>query len=372
MQYSIQDLIKEAGQLPAVNLKAASAYNAGMVDLARFVNDAMTAESDIRSITGGNPLQVMFDNHKHHAAFMAVVFSIGSHELLARTLPWVYRAYHAHGFSYNYFPLALAAWQKAVDTILDKDSASAVKEIYSWMIKKHDQLIKLSETADDYSSPIDKDWLETKNAFLESILEGDHIKSLKIANKAANEASNISQFYLQIIQPAMYEIGMLWERAEISAAQEHLATAIVVRVMAAISRIKKQTMDSPGKAVVTSAPNEYHEIGAWMISDILEHRGWEVNYLGANTPQKDLLDMLKSVKPDMLAISVTMSFNINKAKNIISDIRNDEELNHIKVAVGGRVFCENPDLWQKTGADGFSHNLESAAELCEQWGRNAG
>lgn len=111
------------------------------------------------------------------------------------------------------------------------------------------------------------------------------------------------------------------------------------------------------KAVVTAAPNEFHEIGAWMISDMLEHAGWDVRYLGANTPADDLLDLLRSFHPKVLALSVTMPFNILKAKEIINTLRRDMELQKIMVIIGGRAFNEVLDIWRTTGADYFAANV---------------
>jgi len=94
-----------------------------------------------------------------------------------------------------------------------------------------------------------------------------------------------------------------------------------------------------------------------MISDILEHEGWEVRYLGANTPKDELIDLVRSFKPQVLAMSVTMSFNILKAKEIIENIRSDKDLNKIKVVVGGRAFIDTDKLWKTTGADYFATNV---------------
>jgi methanogenic corrinoid protein MtbC1 len=64
--------------------------------------------------------------------------------------------------------------------------------------------------------------------------------------------------------------------------------------MATISMVDIYPSQAKGKAVITAAPNEFYEIGAWMISDILEFDGWEVRYLGANTPVNDLANKWKT------------------------------------------------------------------------------
>lgn len=363
MYLNLDEIIKEASGLPLVPIAGTTVYQEKIPLLKKYVDDTLSSNPAIHELIGNNSLQIMYDNHSHHAAFMATVFSIGNYELLARTVPWVYRAYSAHNFSYDYFPLELRTWIDALEKHTTSDMTAEIKSVYAWMIKRHENMIYLSQTETELQLPVSEDWLERKNSFLAAILEGDHRKCLDIAKEAVTAGKDIEQFYLHIIQPVMYEIGMLWERGTISVAQEHLASAIVGRVMASTSMLEVTPNKVMNKAVITSAPNEFHEIGAWMISDILEHEGWVVRYLGANTPANDLLELLRSFQPRVLAMSVTMPFNILKAKEIINAIKADAELDKIVIIVGGRPFNDNVELWRSTGADYFAANATEIKTL---------
>ncbi len=364
MSLELVELIEKAKKLPLIPLKATTKYHEEIPALKKYVDDTLASNPSIDTLIGNNPLQVMYDNHGHHAAFMATVFGVGNYELLARTVPWVYRAYSAHRFSYDYFSIELKTWIDALDKHIPPDLTAEIKSVYSWMIKHHESMIYLSRFEEELKLPIGEDWLGRKNSFLAALLAGDHTKCLYIARESASASEEIEPFYLHVIQPVMYEIGMLWERGAISVAQEHLASAIVVRVMAATGMLVNTPEKIKARAVVAAAPNEFHEIGAWMISDILEHEGWEVRYLGANTPAGDLFDLLRSFHPKLLLLSVTMPFNILKAKEIVDTLKKDEELNEISVIVGGRSFNDTPDLWRSIGADCFAANaLELKALL---------
>lgn len=127
------------------------------------------------------------------------------------------------------------------------------------------------------------------------------------------------------------------------------------------------TPTTKGKVVITSAPNEYHEIGAWMISDLLEVAGWEVKYLGANTPQEDLLSCVRAFSPDILAISVTLPFNLDKAANIIEAMKNDPAFKETRVMLGGLGVRGAGNLWKTMQADGTAGNVKEAVELANHW-----
>jgi MerR family transcriptional regulator, light-induced transcriptional regulator len=306
MESAMNQLLESARKLPAVPPREAAAYRARMNQLISDVDEALASEPDIHELIGHNPLQVMHENHGHHAQFMATVFGVGSYELLAKTVPWVYRAYRGHRFSYDYFPRELRAWMAAIRHRIDDVSMDAALTVYQWMIDAHDTMIALSRSELPFEMPVDEQWLETRNAFQNALLNGEYPRCLDIARKAVADPDRLESFYLLIIQPALYEIGMLWERGDISVANEHIASAIVARIMAALRASLPLLPLDKGRAVVSASSNEFHEIGAWMVSDILEQDGWDVRYVGANIPREDLLDLLCQFRPRFLALSVTM------------------------------------------------------------------
>jgi methanogenic corrinoid protein MtbC1 len=331
------------------------------------VDAALDSEPDIHELIGHNPLRIMYENHNHHAHFMATVFSVGNYELLAKTVPWVYRAYRGHRFSCNYFPRELEAWMAAIRNRIADVPMDAVLDVYQWMIDVHEAMIELSRSELPFEMPVDEQWLETRNAFQDALLNGDYPRCLDIAREAVSDPERLESFYLLIIQPSLYEVGRLWERGDISVANEHIASAIVARIMAALrSSLPLRPLDK-GRAVVSASSNEFHEIGAWMISDILEQDGWDVRYVGANTPREDLLDLLRQFKPRFLALSVTMPFNIENAADIVEGIRNDSSLAGVRVLVGGNAFSQSPDLWRATGADAYAANFQDARRQAAEW-----
>lgn len=363
----LAEILAEARDLPLVPLKGVSEYQGAGPEMIRLVDAELGENESLQVLIGNNPLQVMYDNHKHHWAFMATVFGISGYELLARTVPWVYRSYHSHGFSYDYFPVELNAWKRAIATYISEKSAGQILMIYDWILDKHDQMIELAELEDAGELPISESWLEDKDTFKRSLLEGNFTSCMDIAHAYINESARLKDFYLHIIQPSMYEIGLMWEKAEISVAQEHLASAVVSRILACVAGEVSHIPKEKGKAVITAAPGEFHEIGAWMVSDLLEQDGWQVSYLGANTPDQDLINLLEESLPDLLVLSVTMPFNLDRAKAIVAAVRENSIHRSMRILVGGRVFVDNPELEKVVGADGLAANLDEALRITRSW-----
>ena len=360
-------IFREAQALPAVSLSSVMAYQAAIDNLRAQVDTALAAHPDILALIGFSPLEMMQVNHRHHVQFMATVFRFRAYTLLPKVVVWVYRSYHKHGFSYDYFPLELRAWQTAIADQLPAAAAKEIHLIYQWLLDHHKEFCELadSETYTTFSTEFDSQ--DQMRILLSHMLNNNYRSCIDLAVESIHSTEDLSRFYQEVMTPALYEVGRLWERGEISAAQEHLATAISMRIMSAMYGNFVLGDASKGRAVITAAPNEYHEVGARMISDQLEMDGWQVDYLGANAPAADVLTLLRRNAPFMIGFSIVVPFHIEAVGRIIEAIRADKSLENIKVMVGGPAFSLEPELCQKIGADGCAINGEQAVALARKW-----
>jgi len=363
----IVNLISSLSSIHAVSPDAAKAYEKAIERLVNYVNDNLETNPKILELIGGNPFGLMRNNHSNHATFMTTVFKIGYYELLARTVPWVYRAYRARGFSYDYFPAELTAWKHAVTECLADAHSPEIIEIYDWMISHHESMIQLSVGGEGLTFPVQSETTEMQEILLSLLLHGDSRGSLLLVNQSIQTSDDVRHFYIDVVCPVMGRIGLLWERNKISVAEEHLATAIVGRMTAALYPLFANVDSCRGKAVVTAGPNEFHELGARMLADFLEMEGWDVIYLGANTPKEELLAILKQHKPFMVALSVATVFNLDHARQTIEMVKSDTETRNIKIMVGGIAFNGMPQLWHDFGADGYADNANNGALSANTW-----
>jgi methanogenic corrinoid protein MtbC1 len=359
-------LIQDARKSLQISPEAAALYRSMKDSLLDHVNASMTEHPRIADLIGGNPMSMMRDNHSNHLDFMSTVFEFNSFELLVKTVPWVYRSYHAHGFSFDYFPPALEAWKNAVETFLTPEASKEINAVYDWMLKNHGRMIELSAILPDQRE-IYPELKDERKKFGACLLAADFPLCMKIAGSVLERENGQEALYLGLIQPVMYEIGRLWEQDKISAAEEHMATSMVGRVLAGLYARLPVSSANRGRAVVTSAPNEFHELGARILADMLEADGWDIFFLGANTPAEELIKLVKKADPRFLAISVTMPFNMDRVAAIISGIRNDPALSSVKILVGGAAFNTDRTLWRRLGADAWAEDPPSAIRQVQSW-----
>jgi methanogenic corrinoid protein MtbC1 len=208
-------------------------------------------------------------------------------------------------------------------------------------------------TLDQLVSRAPDRWDDLRRRFLATLVAGDPAAAVELAGEVADRA-DLEGFFLSVIQPAMYAVGEKWERGELSVAQEHLASAISSRVVTSLSAARRLEKPWRGRVVVSAVTNEFHELGAWMVADLLEADGWEVSYLGANAPLEDLVALIQARRPVLLALSITMPFNLDRTRAIISAARAPPLTPPLRVLVGGQAINLRPGSWEEVGADAWA------------------
>ena len=316
-------------------------------------------------LIGSNPLQTAFDNHANHWRFMSNVFRLNCVDLLASVLPWVYRAYTKRGFSLDYFPFVLQTYRQAVIDQLPPDCAAPIAAMYEGLRDQHDLITTLAQF-DDRPPPIEATWLTRMQEFCKVLLAADSRKALALTEQWVKQPEDIPNFLQLVVTGAMIEIGHLWETNQINVAQEHLASSIVNRVMATLYPKIVGVTPRRGRALVSCAPNEFHELGSRIFADLLELDGWDVQYLGTNVPVADLLALVKARPVSFFALSVAMPFNLDKAAEAIAEIRQLEP-SRPKILLGGRAFSLAPNLWQNIGGDAYCPTAEAGVAIARSW-----
>lgn len=324
-----------------------------------YVNRKFLERPDLEDLIGGiRNVQLMLDNHRNHISFISILLKIGNIELLEKTIPWVYHSYHNQGFSYDYFSAVLAMWKESFEQVAFEYELKSLKTLYGKMISDHGKNIAAAENYKPYWEM--ETLTEEQQELVRSLITGDQRNVMAITDRFFIEGGHLEDFYKFLITPAMYAIGGLWESGRISVAEEHLASSIISRIMAANYSRTDLPEPEKGKIVICSSANEYHELGAWMTANLFEKAGWDVNYLGANTPVNDLESLLLKFRPKLLGLSVTMAFNLETVEAIISRIRENPELNNIKIILGGNIFSMIPELKLYSSADFVADTIENA------------
>jgi methanogenic corrinoid protein MtbC1 len=209
-------------------------------------------------------------------------------------------------------------------------------------------------------------WESVREDLVSHLVTADVRGCIKIAEQETRDPDNAAPFLLHVLQPAMYEIGRLWQESRISVAHEHLATSIAERLLTTVCGRRTLPCPMRGRIMIAAAPGELHSLGARMVSEFLEIDGWAVFYLGVNTPTDALLAMLERVQPQIFIISVTIPANLDAARDLVLAIRANPALEDLRIMFGGQAFGGQDDLWKSLGADAYATDAADAVEKASE------
>ncbi len=160
-----------------------------------------------------------------------------------------------------------------------------------------------------------------KKIFLENLLAGNRAACSDITHNYLAINPSIEDLYEVLFKTALYKVGILWETNQISVATEHLATAITEGILNELFETIISKKRYQKTVVLACVENELHQVGIKMVADIFEKNGWDSFFLGTGIPTGELLRFIRQTKPDMLAISLSVYFNLPKLLEMMSSIR---------------------------------------------------
>ena len=126
------------------------------------------------------------------------------------------------------------------------------------------------------------------------------------------------------------------EYNKITVATEHLATSITESILNSINKDAASPDKAVKKIILSCVEKEEHKIGIRMVADLFENNGWDTFYLGANMPVNELITFIESIRPDLLALSLSVYFNLFNLENMLFMIRTI--FPDLPVVVGGQAF----------------------------------
>jgi len=186
--------------------------------------------------------------------------------------------------------------------------------------------------------------------YLSAQLAGNRRAALRVIDDALSSGVPAEDLHLSVLQVAQRRIGELWQEDRISIAQEHMATAISQLALARIYQNAEAQAPNGKKVVVACVNGELHDFPARLIADALDLAGYETRFLGADVPTASLLSVIEQEKPDLVALSVTMTFNAPALKAAVSEVRRANG-GKVRILVGGHALVNRPDFATEIGAD---------------------
>ena len=163
---------------------------------------------------------------------------------------------------------------------------------------------------------------------------------LERALRRAALSRGATAFAEGVVGPFLQAIGERWHGGTLSPAHEHLASAVVGRVIGWVTG-QFLASDAAPAVVVATPQGERHELGAAVVAAAAAEAGWRVVYLGPDLPVADIAAAAAEIRARAVALSLV---HTAEARSLGGEVaRLAERLGRrVPLAIGGPAAAHTP------------------------------
>ncbi|GGX85160.1 cobalamin B12-binding domain-containing protein [Streptomyces fructofermentans] len=195
-----------------------------------------------------------------------------------------------------------------------------------------------------------------------AVRTGDESAAYGVARDALESGWQVEEVLLDLIAAVQVKVGTEWAADRMTVAQEHTATAIHERVVAAVAHHRAvPAAPHRGRVTVACVDGDWHALPARLLAEVLRQRGWQPDFLGAHVPTPHLVAHLHRTGPRAVALSASISTHLPTAHAAITACR----ATGVPVVAGGAAFGPGGRYARALGADLWAPDARSAAEALE-------
>jgi methanogenic corrinoid protein MtbC1 len=218
--------------------------------------------------------------------------------------------------------------------------------------------------ASGFDQPCPARWDEAE-AYSAAVLQAKQSEATALLERAFARSNSLPLVEVHVIQPAMYDVGRLWQQNGVSVAQEHFATALSQSWMA---RRMAQVNSVPGnglRALFGCLAENHHVMGSRMVADAFELGGWTTFNMIANASPEAVARQTRELRPDLVGFSASLPQHVRLVRQAIAALRKALGEECPRIVVGGLVINQFPLLAEWVGAEVLGADAVSAAAAAE-------
>lgn len=181
--------------------------------------------------------------------------------------------------------------------------------------------------------PRENEIAKKRQELLDALISGDQLAATQVVDNLVSQRWEPTFVYENSIGHCLAEIGARWHNGDLSIAVEHRATQIALRLLSRAQDVYAPTRRVGRRALVTSVEGDNHLIGGLVFADLLRFEGWEVDFLGADSPVSSIVDLVTQENPDLVGLSVTIEEYLPNATSTVKALKVINQ--NLVVVVGG-------------------------------------
>jgi methanogenic corrinoid protein MtbC1 len=154
-------------------------------------------------------------------------------------------------------------------------------------------------------------------------------------------AIGVDELYSRVLTPLLVDTGAGWQTGGTRIWEEHYASATVRTIIESLYlevAQQAEAVGSSGRAALLACPaGEQHDLGLRMLADRMAMRGWDVYFLGADTPASEVVAAARAVGAELVVLAAATHYNLVLLRTYLEQLKAD--LPGIRIGVGGPAFA---------------------------------
>lgn len=288
-------------------------------------------------------------------------------------------------------PDTLRAWERRYGIPTPERTAGGHRlysqhdiEMLKWLVTRQDEGLSISRAVDlwqalmvegkdplqIYQAPgsdsaenalsVGDSLIQIRDAWIDACLSFNEQKADSVLAQAF-ALYPIETVCLQILQRGLAEIGLGWASGNVSAQQEHFASALSMRrIENLIAATPNPTR--PQRLLIGCPPEEEHIFAPLLITLLLRRRGWDIVFLGANIPLARLEATIRAAQPQMVILTAQ---TLPTAATLLSMAYILQQEN-VLLGFGGGIFNHKPALRGRIPGYFLGEKLGQTSQFVEQ------
>lgn len=296
-----------------------------------------------------------YESLKYHNEIVYSAMLSNNFQMLENYIVWKYSYCSTRNIDIDYFLIEYRYWKQSIIKYLYPSHSNEINAIYDYLIQNHNEFktnsfelkkIEVNKKYEVLFFELLDNLLKMKKDFFYKVVE-DNLKDFD---------NDIFLFIKEVIDPLMYKIGQMWQFNEITVAKEHLVTSFVDEMINDFINKNSSKNTQASIVLVSTIGDESHVLPVKILSKFLQTKNYEVRNISSKLSNKELINFIYDLKPDLVFLSVTLVSNIANLKKVVKTLKEDN-LFIGKIVVGGQALVLNNDLIEIEGADFVAKDL---------------
>ncbi len=171
------------------------------------------------------------------------------------------------------------------------------------------------------------------------LLAGDETSAWAVIENALASGHSATYCYLDIIASALASIGEGWASDTIDVAEQHLATAVAIRLVSRLGARFRRPGRSRGTVVFGAPPGELHILPIAIVADLVRLQGYDVLELGADVPVEAFVaSTLRTPRLICVGVGITRPELLDSAQRVVDAVRDIDAA--VPIVIGGLAIKE--------------------------------